>query len=257
MRVIAGLLALLALTISAVPAQAASTATNLERDVLSMINTARHDHGLRPLRVSGRLWAIAGYRASRMAATNVLSHSVAGSLSSQLKSKGMPWYGYGEDIGYTRSRYGQTAIKDLFRMWKASPSHWKLMMSSKYNYIGVGIARRASNNKTFSSLVFTESPDMTGARAGMDAVGHNGGDTTWAWHGYDPYLVTHTAGLKSYDVQTRVDYGAWRTASYKTTNVTWTWNGLASGHTYGMRVRARDKVGNVGAWSDELRIRIP
>ncbi len=256
MRVIAGLLAVLALTISAPQVAASNATTDLEHDVLGLINNARHELGLRSLRVSGRLWSIAGYRAGRMAATNVLSHSVAGSISSQLKAKSMPWYGYGEAIGYTRSKRGTTAIRDLFRMWKASPSHWKLMMSKDYNYIGVGISYRSSNNKTFSSLVFTESPDLTDARAAMDAVSHNGGDTKWYWHGYDPYLQTHTAGLKSFDVQVRVDSGAWRTAAYKTTATSRPWNGLAPGHTYGMRVRARDRVGNVGRWSDEIRIRI-
>jgi hypothetical protein len=257
MRVIAGLLAILALTISVPPVQAATATTELEHDVLGLINAARNERGLRPLRVGRRLWVIAGYRAGRMASTNVLSHSVAGSISSQLRAKGVPWYGYGEDIGYTRSKRGQTAIKDLFRMWKASPSHWKLMMSKNYNYIGVGIAYRSSNNKTFSSLVFTESPDLTDARAAMDGVSTSGDDSRWTWHGYDPLMQTHTAGLKSFDVQTRVDWGNWRTAAYKTTSTSRPWNGFSSGHTYGMRVRARDRVGNVGDWSPELRIRIP
>jgi Cysteine-rich secretory protein family len=251
------MLAILALTVSTPPVQAATTTNDLEHNLLGLINSARSERGLKPLRVGNRIWLIAGYRAGRMASTNVLSHSVAGSIASQLKAKGVPWYAYGEDIGYTRTKRGQTAIKDLFRMWKASPTHWRLMMSANYNYIGVGIAYRASNNKTFSSLVFTESRDLTGARAVMEGASHNGGDSTWVWRGWDPVLQTHTSGLKSYDVQTRVDSGSWHAAASRTTATKRSWNGLASGHTYGMRVRARDKAGNVGPWSSELRVRIP
>ena len=257
MKVLAGLLAILALTVSAPSAQAATSTNDLEHDLLDMINDARTSHGLRPFRAGKRLWVIAGYRAGRMAATNVMSHSVAGSISSQLKAKHVPWYGYGENIGYSRTKRGKTAMKDLFRMWKASPSHWKLMMSSKYNYIGVGLSYRSSNNKTFGSLVFTESPDLTYARAAMDDPRQGGGDSTWYWRGWDPALQSHTAGLKSFDVQTRVDSGNWKTVASKTTATSRSWNGLSSGHTYGMRVRARDKAGNLGPWSAEKRLRIP
>lgn len=257
MKVLAGLLALLTLTVATPSIAAAATTNDLEHDVLDLINDARTDRGLHPLRVGKRLWLIAGYRAGRMASTNVLSHSVAGSISSQLKARNVPWYGYGEDIGYTRNKPSKTAIKHLFAMWKASPSHWKLMMSSKYNYIGVGIAYRSSNTKTFSSLIFTESPDLTDARASMDGVSHNGADATFGWHGWDPTLQTHTSGLKSFDVQTRVDSGSWKTVASKTTATSRSWNGLSSGHTYGMRVRARDKAGNLGPWSSEMRLRLP
>jgi len=251
------MLAILALTISVPTASAATSTTTLEKSLLGMINKARTDHGLRPLRGGSRLATISGYRAGRMAATNVLSHTIAGNIGSQLRAKGFPWYGYGEDIGYTRAGRGTTAIKDLFRMWKASPGHWKLILSPDYNYIGVGIAYRASSGKTFGSLIFTESPDLTGASSALDRVSGGAGGATWSWHGWDPALQTHTSGLKNFDVQTRVDTGAWRTVATKTAATGRTWAGLISGHTYGLRVRARDRAGNVGRWTPELRLRVP
>jgi hypothetical protein len=249
------MLAILALTVSIHPVEAATSTNDLEHDVLGMINVARGDHGLKPLRVGNRIWSIAGTRAGRMAASNVLSHTVAGSLKSQIGSKGVPWYAYGEDIGYTTMAKGQAAIQHLFKMWKASPEHWRLMMSSTYNYIGIGLAYRSSNHRTYGSLVFTESPDLTDARVAMDWVGHDGGAATWSWHGWDPILQTHLAGLKSYDVQTRVDSGTWHTVAYRSTSTSRAWTGLANGHSYWMRVRARDKAGNVGPWS-EMRLQL-
>lgn len=250
------MLAILALTVATPSTATATTTSDLERALLVKINDARADHGLRPLRVGHRIWSIAGTRAARMASTNVLSHTVGGNLASQLHAKSVPWYGYGEDIGYTRTKRGTAAMSELFRLWKASPAHWKLMMSSSYNYIGIGLAYRSSNGKTFGSLVFTESPDLTDAIAKVDDVWTSGNSATWSWHGWDPLLQTHTAGMRSYDVQVRVDSGSWKNAATKVTATQKVWNGLSSGHLYSLRVRARDRVGNLGGWS-EVRIRMP
>ena len=46
-------------------------------------------------------------------------------------------------------------------MWMASPSHRALLMSSRFNYIGLGLAYRSSNRRTFGSAVMTESLDHT------------------------------------------------------------------------------------------------
>lgn len=249
--------AILTLLVWAPTAEATTSTTDLEYGLLTKINEARSDHGLRPLRPLARVWSVAGTRAARMASTNVLSHSVAGSLSAQLRAKDVPWYAYGEDIGYTRARRGTTATNELFRLWQASPEHWKLMMSSSYNYIGVGLAYRSSNNKTFGSLVFTESPDRTDARAYMNGVSTSGSSATWSWWGTDPVLQTHTAGLRSFDVQVRVDAGSYRTVAKGTTATARIWTGLHSGHVYRMRVRARDRAGNIGRWTAPVAVRMP
>jgi len=242
------MLAILALLIVPAHNVEAATTTDLEYGLLAKINEARAEHGLRPLRGNTGVWAVAGTRAARLASTNILSHSVPGSIAAQLNARDVQWYAYGEDIGYTRARRGAAAVDELFRLWKASPPHWQLMMSSNYNYIGVGLAYRASNNKTFGSLVFTESRDVTRPRAYMDGASLNGSTATWSWHGADPVLQTHTAGIRSYDVQTSRDSGSWRTVASGTTATSRSWGGLSPGHIYRMRVRARDRAGNVGAW---------
>jgi hypothetical protein len=249
------MLAILALLVVSVPTATATTTTDLETGLLSKINAERSARGLVPLRAYSKLWSIAGTRAARMASTNVLSHSIAGSVSSQLGAKHVPWYAYGEDIGYTRAKRGTTAMNELFRLWKASPEHWKLMMSSRFNYVGVGFAYRSSNGKTFGSIIFTESRDITNAIARMDSARPSGNSATWNWHGWDPLLQTHLAGLHSYDVQIRIDSGDWRTLMSKTTATSRSITGT-SGHAYGLRVRARDKAGNIGRWST-MTVRLP
>jgi hypothetical protein len=56
------------------------------------------------------------------------------------------------------------------------------------------------------------------------------------------------AGIASYDVQRSYDGGAFATIASATTakSLNWTMN---PGHSYRFRVRARDKAGNLGAWS--------
>src|SRR5882757_8289841 len=79
----------------------AATVTDFEHRVLDQINGARVSRGLVPLRTDGRLWDLAGDRAATMASHDVLSHTVAGSLSTSLTSRGMSWYTFGETIAYT------------------------------------------------------------------------------------------------------------------------------------------------------------
>lgn len=256
MRFLAVGLAVLLLLGAPAPARAASV-DDVEHLILDLVNEARNERGLTDLRASTRLWSIAAYRAWRMASTNVLNHSIGGSISAQLRAKSFPWYAYGEDVGYSPQKGATAAAKELFKLWKASPSHWALMMSSKYNYVGIGMSLRKSNGRWYSSIVFTESPDLTGARAAMIKGYRSGDDVTWTWRGWDIQLATHTSGLDDFKVQLRKDRGAWRTISKRSGATGRTVRDLAGGHWYGMRVRARDHKGNTGPYTAEIRVWVP
>lgn len=224
--------------------------------VMSLINQARAERGLVPLRSDSRLWSLAVDRATRLAAGGVLSHEAAGSLPEGLAARGIQWYGYGEDIGYA-SGTPDVAASSIFRMWVESPTHWSLLMSPDYNYLGVGLVYRPSSGVTFSSVVLTESPDRTGARAAILGAVVSGDDIRWGWRGWDPQLQTHTAGLRDFSLQLRMDRGSWVTIASRTAaTARWTLNRIR-GHWYGLRVRARDRAGNVGPWSREFRVWLP
>jgi Cysteine-rich secretory protein family len=235
----------------------ATTTDDVEHVLLDWINDARAEQGLTDLRVGHRLWDVAAGRAHTMAATNILTHTVAGYVGSQLDARRIPWYAYGEDIGYSPKQNVVDAATELFKLWKASPTHWDLMMSSRYNYIGVAMSYRPSNHRWFSSLIFTESPDLTGARATMQGGRRNGTDVTWTWQGWDPALQSHTSGLDDFQVQIRKDNGSWSTVSKATASTARTSRGLAGGHWYAARVRARDNNGNVGPWTGDIRVWVP
>jgi uncharacterized protein YkwD len=251
------LLAVLAATTTPFPVHA-STETDAESLVVDLVNSYRVNAGLVPLRRYYKLAAIAGTRAGRMRDSNTLSHTVGGNITTQFSSAGVTWYSYGETIGYSYGSWASGAARDLVRLWMNSPAHRALLMSTKFNYIGVGLAYRSSNGRTYGSVVMTESPDRNGARSWITKTAISGGnDITWTWSGADLRLQTHTAGLRDFDVQYRVGYGSWHTVLNDSTRTSLTlWN-KTHGTTYGVRVRATDRRGNIGAWTAEKRVKLP
>ena len=170
---------------------ATSSATDPAHRLMASINQARTARGLVPLRSDPNLWAIAGERAGRLAASGILSHEAAGSLPQDLAARSVRWFGYGEDIGYA-SGSASEASAAILGMWAASSDHWPLLMSARYNYLGVGLAARSSSGVTFASVVLTESPDRTGAQAAVAGALVSGNDIRWSWRGSDVPLQTHT-----------------------------------------------------------------
>jgi len=245
----------LALLVCGVATTSASTATAPERQIMTSVNQARASNGLRPLRSDVRLWALADERAAAMASSDVLSHEAGGSIDSGLSRGAIQWYRYGEVIAYSTAS-GSAAAAHLFELWLSSPSHWELLMSDSFNYLGVGLSV-SSSGRTYGSIVLTESRDRTGARATLSGVTVSGDDVRWTWRGGDPLLQSHTAGLRDFAVQQRTDGGSWVTVSTGTTSTARSAINRAHGHWYGLRVRARDRAGNVGPWSAELRAWVP
>ena len=252
---------LLALLVSFVgpptPTRAAVSTTEAEAMLLGWINDARSDRGLVPLVAWGDLGAVAGYRAGRMASLNTLSHTASGSLTKQLAAEGVGWFRYGETIAWSTAGWPVRSAEAIFRSWRSSSPHWNLLMSNRFNYVGVGLALRSSNGRAYGSVVLTESRDHSGAMSRMTGVARSGDDVTWSWRGYDRPLQTHTAGLRDYDIQLRVDAGPWAWVRDNTTARSITLANRRNGHTYSLRVRATDRRGNVGAWTSPMAIRVP
>jgi uncharacterized protein YkwD len=239
------------------PTTSAATTSATESLVISWINSERTARGLRPLRLYSDLAAIAGVRASRMASANVMSHTIGGNLSSQLSAYGVRWYRYGENVGWSTASWPESSARSIFNAWMGSSGHRALILSSRFNYVGVGLAYRSSNRKTFSSAVFSESPDHTRPVARTASASRSGDDVRWTWTGYDVRLQTHTAGLRDFDVQYRVNYGTWYLIRDNTNSYALTLTDRPRGRSYAIRVRGTDQRGNVGAWSSERRVWVP
>jgi len=234
---------------------AASTADTMESRILGSINAERARYGLVPLRVHSGLVGLAGDRAAYMASIGSLQHLSC--LSCTLNSRGVQWYGAGEAIASNNYPWGSWSADIVFKSWMSSSTHRALLLSSKFNYIGIGVAYRSANGSTYADAVLTESRDQTKPWARMSSVSRSSTTVSWAWTGADITLQTHTAGLKSFDVQYRVDSGSWTTIRSGTTARSLSLGSRAHGHYYSLRVRARDNLGYVSSYSAELRIWVP
>jgi uncharacterized protein YkwD len=252
----------LGLMIGASPAPAAGstapdTAAGTAARILASMNAGRTARGLVPYRGWSSLDALAAERAATMAALRTLSHDAAGpNIGSSLTARGVAWLGYGEVIAMTSSPFGTSAADSIYAMWKASAGHNAIMFSRSYNYVGIGAAQ-AADGSTWVSAIMTESLDHTAPVARNRSLTRSGRDLTLTWSGFDPRLQTHTAGLRSFDVQARRDGGSWRTVRDNTTRTRAVFPDRARGHWYGFRVQAADRRGTLSTWTKEIRIWVP
>lgn len=229
----------------------------MESSLLSWMNRDRLARGLRTLRLDTRLAGLSGERAGWMASRGVLTHnSVDGSACDAMTTRSIRWYRCGEDIGFTTATWGTASAKYIYTLWRHSAPHWALMMSSRYNYVGIGVAQR-SNGATYASIVFLEGPDRTRPIARMRTKSVSGTTVRYTWSATDTRLQTHTAGIKDFNVQLRVDNGPWVQIRTATTRTSLSLLHRTRGHWYAVRVQARDKRGNLSAWSHILRAWVP
>lgn len=249
---------MLALTFGAAPMPAAAATTaDVAGMVLASMNADRAGGGLVRYRTWDALSALAMERAQRMATLRSLSHNAAGGdVGLALDGRGIDWLGYGEIIGMTGWGPGQQAADSLYSMWKNSDVHRAIMFSASFNYVGVGVAK-ASDGSTWASIVMTESLDHTLPVARNGSLVRSGNDLTFRWSGSDPRLQTHTAGVRSFNVQFRRDDRGWKTIREDTTSTKVRRKNRAHGHWYHFRVLARDGRGNLSSWTTETRIWVP
>lgn len=257
LAVVAAVLALTAISVSLPAPTHASTESTMETSLKLWINRDRLARGLHRLRNDTRLEVLAGDRASWMASKGSLTHTSAdGGPCDAMTKRSIYWYRCGEDIGYTTATWGKGSAKYIYNLWRHSAGHWALLMSSRFNYLGIGVARR-SNGATYASIVFLEGPDRTAPTAKMHSRTVHGRDLKWTWTGADVRLQTHTAGLKSYNVELRIDNGAYVQIRTNTTKTSLSLLHQARGHWYSVRVQAKDKRGNLSAWSHGMRAWLP
>jgi uncharacterized protein YkwD len=245
------------------------TVEQAEAKVASLLNAQRTDVGRVVLRIDSRLSAIARGRSEDMAAKGYFSHQQPdGDWAWDLMTAaGIKWYGAGEIIAWnTWGSLADSAIS-ASKQWHDSATHYAMLTSANYNYFGVGLAVDGSGKKLWT-VVFMKGPDRTGAKArfrtssniaaetiatASTSTAHK--DVTIKWTGADVRLQVLTAGLKYFQVQVRVEgrYD-WRDTKSSTTATSMV-RSLVKGRVYQFRIRAKDKAGNYGRWSETLWIR--
>jgi len=127
--VLLGLTALLAPSAGAEPSPSAFASR-----LVSLINSARADHGLTAVAVTSGTSTVAAKWTNHLDEQQALSHNP--NLGHQLETHGSPdWTAYGENVGD-----GPTSSADtLFQAYMNSPEHRDNILGSAYRYVGVGV----------------------------------------------------------------------------------------------------------------------
>jgi len=250
-----GLLMLLSLapSVAAVTMPSDADVTAAETKARELINAERTSRRLVGLKLDTRVAAIARERALYMAQTDVLSHEHEGGKMAWdlMTDAGIAWYGAGEIIAYNSTSAPTSSASSAVSGWLGSPPHKAIMLSNDYNYFGLGFAVSPTTGRRYWAGVFLKGPDRTGAWVKMGTVTKTVTSTTTVtvttrWSGGDTKLQVLTSGFRYYQVQRQVDGGAW--VDYGVTTATSLKKWWSRHHTYVVRVRARDKDGNWGAW---------
>ena len=240
------------------PIAAADTMTvsAAESAMLAALNVDRTAKGLVPVRVDSRLMAIARARSQDMVTNNYFSHVQPDgrNVFDIINANGIKWFGAGEIIAMNQNPTLETSVARANVQWLNSPGHYAIIISTSYNYVGVGLAVDAATGSKFWTAVYLKGPDRTGALARARTPSISAGSTSYrrkvrvAWSGADVRLQVLTSGLYTYQVQRRRDSGSWVTVKASTIRTSLTFD-LARHHTYRFRIRARDRAGNWGRWS--------
>jgi uncharacterized protein YkwD len=230
-----------------------ATVTAEEAHMVRLLNADRMVRGLVPVRVDTRLMAIARGRSADMVAKDYFSHTQPDgrNVFDILTSSHITWYSAGEIIAWNNYPTDLTATT-ANRQWMDSASHKAIIISTNFNYVGVGLAVDPETGKKLWTGVFMKGPDRTGARASVGTPTVGSGSTvttrrvTLSWSGSDVRLQVLTAGLRSFVIQRKIDDGSWVTI-LSTTDRSLTL-AISKGHLNQFRVAARDRVGNRGSW---------
>jgi uncharacterized protein YkwD len=247
------------------PVAAATTIAGAETAMVAALNQDRASAGIVAARVDSRLMAIARARAADMATRHYFGHTQPDgrNVFDILNAKRITWYGAGEIIAWNTWPTLDESTRVANSGWMGSGPHHAIIMSSSYNYVGVGLAIDSSGKKLWAA-VFMKGPDRTGGWVAIDRVPARTSVQTASiqtasvqapstyrrtirWRGGDVRLSVLTAGFRNYQIQRKRDGGAYAWVTRSTTLAYRTMT-FSSGHVYSIRIRSCDRVGNCGVW---------
>lgn len=108
-----------------------------EKIVFDLINKARKDAGLDALKADANLFKIARLKAKDMVDNSYFSHTSEkyGSPFKMMKNYGISYKVAGENIA------GNPSLENAVTSWLNSSTHKKNILSSSYNYVGIGVSK--------------------------------------------------------------------------------------------------------------------
>jgi uncharacterized protein YkwD len=112
-------------------------AAELAKGVLDWINAERKERGLDRFKQSMPLQDAALQHACDMSVNGFFDHIAPGGpdLRTRVKGNGYKMRSAGENIAYSR----QLKVSSVADIWRNSPPHWKTILSTDFNDIGIAV----------------------------------------------------------------------------------------------------------------------
>jgi uncharacterized protein YkwD len=128
----------------AVPAAETAAAKSAGQTVAGYVNKFRKAHGKRPLRGSRSLRGSSGRYARWMLRRNVFGHRARIAASHKFRRR-----------GETLAMHSGWRIRSrtVVRQWMRSPAHRRILLSSRFTWIGIGVARGRMGSRRATTWV--------------------------------------------------------------------------------------------------------
>lgn len=130
----------------------APTPSSNVQTIINLINTERKNNNLKELQISSALNNVAQTKSNDMVSNNYFSHTSPnyGSPFKMMQGFGISYKSAGENIA------GNPSLKNAVSAWLNSSEHRKNILSTSYNYIGVGVTKSNTYGYVISAM-FIES----------------------------------------------------------------------------------------------------
>ena len=125
-----------------------SSMTADEKEVFDLINKQRTNNGLQALKVDSEVQRVARIKAQDMVDNNYFAHEspTYGSPSNMLKNFKISFRASGENIA------GNSSNSGAVNAWMNSSGHKANILSSKYNYTGIGVVSSPRYGKIYVQM---------------------------------------------------------------------------------------------------------
>jgi uncharacterized protein YkwD len=129
----------------------AATLTRSEVSILKVMNEVRMAHGLRPLRLDGRLERAARGHSRTMLRTNQFFH---GAFTARIRATGVKAPRIGENLAWGVGVLSRA--RAIVNMWLASPEHRANLLHTGYRTVGVGALRGRFDGYSGALVITTD-----------------------------------------------------------------------------------------------------
>jgi uncharacterized protein YkwD len=119
--------------------------------LLTAMNQARMQHGVRPLHADARLERAARSHSSEMLRTGIFFH---GAFDARIRGVGVNSHRVGENLAWGVGRLSRA--RAIVAMWLASPEHRENLLHPGYRLVGVGALRGGFNGYRSALMITTD-----------------------------------------------------------------------------------------------------